>query len=200
MFSDIFYNGDRHAAMEQLRVTTRNPSVSLGARFGLFAGLCFFPMLFIIYAAASFSWSSEDMAWDKPGSFPVYRSVGLIAVFLFLFAINIEVWTRKRINYVFIFEFDPRAVRSPFALLEVTSPFSVYGLCSHSAAKVASIFLLIWSLSLCGYLLGARYGYLVFGVPFYVYPLTLLLALILFLVNPINIAYRHARYWLLRMT
>ena len=63
---------------------------------------------------------------------------------------------------------------------------------------MASICLFIWSLSLCGYLLGARYGALVFGVPFFVYPLTLLLALLLFLVNPINIGYRHARFWLLR--
>ena len=112
MFSDIFFDGDRHAAMEKLRVTTRSPSVALGARFGVFAGLCFFPMLFILYAAASFSWQSSEMALGQGRRVPgLSQHRPDCGVYVFAGDQHCRV-DAKRINYVFIFEFDPPRSKS----------------------------------------------------------------------------------------
>lgn len=49
----------------------------------------------------------------------VYRGSGLLIFCLFLFALNVSGWHSRHINYVFIFELDPRLEDSPLNLLEV---------------------------------------------------------------------------------
>lgn len=59
------------------------------------------------------------------GAFAVYRGIGFLLIFLALFALNVAGWVAKRINYIFIFEFDPRAQKSALVFLEVKPPPSV---------------------------------------------------------------------------
>jgi hypothetical protein len=39
---------------------------------------------------------------------PIYRSLGLLIVAIWMWGVNVYYWTKHRISYVFIFEFNPR--------------------------------------------------------------------------------------------
>jgi len=51
----------------------------------------------------------------------LYGGVALILIFSLLFGLNIYVWQKVRINYVFIFEFDARDYLSFHEYIEVSN-------------------------------------------------------------------------------
>jgi hypothetical protein len=63
-------------------------------------------MVQALQAAFSSDTPAEIPYWD--GLLLVYAGLFLTILFACLFGINMYVWTRSRINYKFIFEFDPR--------------------------------------------------------------------------------------------
>ena len=50
-------------------------------------------------------------------AFPVFRACGGLLVIHWCWGISTLVWNRFRINYIYLFEFDPRTVNSSFTIL-----------------------------------------------------------------------------------
>ncbi|KAG0017389.1 hypothetical protein BGZ81_010774 [Podila clonocystis] len=108
VFIESFEKGHRRRGMAKLRIPdSKNQTHHLvSTRIGLYLGLMM-PLMFQALQAAF----SDEM----PAEIPYFDSLllvyaGLFLTFLFacLFGINMYAWTKSRINYKFIFEFDPR--------------------------------------------------------------------------------------------
>ncbi|KAG0089240.1 hypothetical protein BGZ93_000422 [Podila epicladia] len=108
VFIESFEKGHRRRGMAKLRIPdSKNQTHHLvSTRIGLYLGLMM-PLMFQALQAAF----SDEM----PAEIPYFDSLllvyaGLFLTFMFacLFGINMYAWTKSRINYKFIFEFDPR--------------------------------------------------------------------------------------------
>lgn len=111
-------------------------------------------------------------------TFRLYRGPLLIIEFIFLIGVNIYGWRSSGVNHVLIFELDPRNHLSEQHLMEL-----------------ASIFGVIWTLSMLSYLYSAS-----LSIPAFINPLTLTIIMIAFLVNPFHVLHHDARFWLLRIS
>ena len=49
-------------------------------------------------------------------AFPVFRACGGILLLQWLWGVSVWVWSRYRVNYIYLFDLDPRVVRSSLAL------------------------------------------------------------------------------------
>ncbi|KAF9379691.1 hypothetical protein CPC16_010645 [Podila verticillata] len=108
LFVESFEKGHRRRGMAKLRIPdSKNQTHHLvTTRIGLYLGLMM-PLMFQALQAAF----SDEM----PAEIPYFDSLllvygGFFLTFLFacLFGINMYAWNKSRINYKFIFEFDPR--------------------------------------------------------------------------------------------
>lgn len=71
-------------------------------------------------------WVCWDCIWgfvDKGKStiggrtaFPVFRAIGGLVMLHWFWGISTFVWTRYRVNYIFLFDFNPNIVDSPIAI------------------------------------------------------------------------------------
>lgn len=109
--------------------------------------------------------------------FRLYRGTFLISLFLFLIGVNVYGWKSAGVNHVLIFELDPRNHVSEQHIIEI-----------------ASIFSLIWSLSVLCYLYSDY-----FSIPAVTHPLILVISMVLFLINPTPTLRHSARFWLIRI-
>ena len=50
-------------------------------------------------------------------AFPVFRACGGLLLVHWCWGLSTFVWTRFRINYIYLFEFDPRNVNSALGIL-----------------------------------------------------------------------------------
>jgi hypothetical protein len=51
-------------------------------------------------------------------AFPVFRACGGILLLQWFWGCSVFVWTRYRINYIYLFDFNPRIVATPVGILE----------------------------------------------------------------------------------
>jgi hypothetical protein len=51
-------------------------------------------------------------------AFPVFRGCGGLLLLHWFWGISVYVWTRFRINYIYLFDFDPRIVDTPLTIFE----------------------------------------------------------------------------------
>eukprot|EP00698_Gefionella_okellyi_P013121 TRINITY_DN3575_c0_g1_i1.p1 TRINITY_DN3575_c0_g1~~TRINITY_DN3575_c0_g1_i1.p1 ORF type:complete len:851 (-),score=176.14 TRINITY_DN3575_c0_g1_i1:66-2618(-) len=177
VYAEMFANGDRRAAMQRLRVTERRVTRGEMFRFGCFLGLAL-PALWNIIrmAIAHPNW---DGLPDSQLVLSAYRGMGLIVLMFVYFALNEWGWSAMHINYVFIFEMDPGADRSPLQLLEG-----------------AAMLMLVWATSLFAMLAIVHEGAWVVGIPAWAWPLIMVLVALAYLINPLNVFQREARFWL----
>lgn len=109
--------------------------------------------------------------------FRLYRSPFLIILFLFLMAINVYGWRTSGVNHVLIFELDPRDHLSEQHIVEIASVFSV-----------------LWSVSVIGYMFSEQ-----FSIPAFTNPLALITVMLMFLFNPAPVLMHTSRFWLLKV-
>jgi len=106
VFSRCFHQGNKKEAMQKLRVPKERQRVGKSVfRLGIYMGLvlalvCYITYVLIYYRHANFPHFSSVVI--------VYRAVGLIVLIMWGWAVDMFVWTRNKINYVFIFEFETR--------------------------------------------------------------------------------------------
>ncbi|CAF1164598.1 unnamed protein product [Rotaria sordida] len=164
--------------MKRLRVPPldekKSPMVAF--RFGLFVGmLCLLlPALFAFTTQLNRSQSNKPLAWRE--ALLLYRSTFLIIIQIIFAGINIYGWSSSGVNHILIFEIDPRHHLTYQRILEIGTALFV-----------------LWFLSFIGFILASYFDH----YPF-IQPLILVVVLILFVINPIPIFYREARYWFLR--
>lgn len=168
-------DGDRQRAMKRLRVPPLGEQQSPWTTFkvGLFSG-CFIILFISVVLSAIF----HDMSGENLKiAFRLYRGPLLIVEFLFLIGVNIYGWRSSGVNHVLIFELDPRNHLSEQHLMEL-----------------ASIFGVVWTLSLLSFLYSAS-----LSIPPYINPLALSIIMLLCLINPIKVFRHDARFWLLKV-
>ncbi|KAF9582759.1 hypothetical protein BGW38_010800 [Lunasporangiospora selenospora] len=108
LFVNEFEKGHRRRGMAKLRIpdvknNTHHASV---ARTGLYLGLAVPLLSQGLQAAFSSEKQAEIPYWNS--LLLVYGGLFITTLFACLFGINMYVWAKSRINYKFIFEFDPR--------------------------------------------------------------------------------------------
>jgi hypothetical protein len=65
-------------------------------------------------------------------TYPVYRAVGLLCLIPYLWSFDLHVWGRFRVNYVYVFEFNPRNRLTALQALELALNNSVVYLTNFS--------------------------------------------------------------------
>ncbi|KAI4318063.1 hypothetical protein L6164_025872 [Bauhinia variegata] len=108
IFTKHFANGNRKKAMKFLRPQQEKESHMVTFFVGLFTGC--FVSLFCVYAILAhlcgiFSPSTETAYMETV--YPVFSVFSLLSLHLFMYGCNLLMWKNTRINYNFIFEFQP---------------------------------------------------------------------------------------------
>ena len=195
IFTSALEFGNRAEAMKQLRVPPLEEKNSpiVAFRLGTFVGeiMCFFsystttdfilgmlcllfPALFAFATQLSTSKLGKPLAWHP--AILLYRSTCLIIMHIIFIGINIYGWSLSGVNHILIFEIDPRHHLTYQRVLEIGTSLFV-----------------IWFLSFIGFILASYFD----SRPF-IQPFILVVLLVLFLINPLPIFYRQARFWLLK--
>ncbi|CAF1189295.1 unnamed protein product [Rotaria sordida] len=178
IYIDELESGDRSRAMKRLRVPPLEEKQSsiVTFRLGIFIGIIcvLLPMIIILIVVLNKSQSGIALAWRE--ALHLYRSSFLIIFQIILASINIYGWSSSGVNHILIFEIDPRNHLTYQQLLELGTFLCVF-----------------WCLSFIAFILTS---YLDF-YPF-LQPLIFLILMVLFIINPLPILYRSARYWLLK--
>lgn len=123
LFTQHFANNDRKKAMKFLRPQQSKDSHMVTFFVGLFTGS--FVTLFAVYAilahiSGMFSPRSEKEYMETV--YPVFSMFALLSLHLFMYGCNLFLWKSTRINYNFIFEFQPNtALKYRDAFLICTS-------------------------------------------------------------------------------
>ena len=107
----------------------------------------------------------------------LFRGPFLVAVFLFLLGINVYGWGSSGVNHVLIFELDPRNHVSYQHMMELAAVLGV-----------------IWTLHLLLFLFSAD-----LSIPAYASPLSLMVILTMFMLNPSKTVMGGARFWMLKV-
>ena len=119
-YANWFCNGDTREAKAQMLVKRGDgldmdwSQLQLGYRMGMCAILAV--------------WVCWDMVWGmiKNGettigaryAFPVFRACGGLLLLQWFWGCSVFMWTRYRVNYTFLFDFDPRIVRTPMEIFK----------------------------------------------------------------------------------
>ncbi|KAL3578012.1 hypothetical protein D5086_019516 [Populus alba] len=108
IFTKHFANSDRKKAMKFLRPQRQRESHMITFFVGLFTGC--FVSLFSVYAILAhlsgiFRPNSERSYVETV--YPVFSIFALLSLHLFMYGCNLFMWKGTRINYNFIFEFQP---------------------------------------------------------------------------------------------
>ncbi|KAG0378862.1 hypothetical protein BGX24_002578 [Mortierella sp. AD032] len=108
LYIEKFEKGHRRRGMAKLRIPDdRNrPHHRTTSRVGLYVGISL--PLFILGLQSALSEDTENKVPFWSSLLLVYAGLFLTILFACLFGINMYVWAKARINYKFIFEFDPR--------------------------------------------------------------------------------------------
>ncbi|KAK9298291.1 hypothetical protein QLX08_008305 [Tetragonisca angustula] len=167
-------HGDRQRAMKRLRVPPLGEQLSPWITFkvGLFSGAFIVLLIAVILSGARYRDNNNWRVLCR-----LYRGPLLMIQFLFLMGINVYGWRSSGVNHVLIFELDPRNHLSEQHIVEM-----------------ASVFGLVWSLSILGFLYSE-----ILGIPPFVQPMLLYTLLALFLFNPTKTLRYEARFWALRV-
>ncbi|GKU85720.1 hypothetical protein SLEP1_g346 [Rubroshorea leprosula] len=108
MFTKHFANNDRKKAMKFLRPQQPKDSQMVTFFVGLFTG-CFVSLfcVYIMLAHLSGVFSASSQTPYMETVYPVFSVFALISLHLFMYGCNLFMWKSTRINYNFIFEFQP---------------------------------------------------------------------------------------------
>ena len=173
--------GDRQKAMKRLRVPPLGDQQSPWTTFkvGLFSG-AFLVLIIAMILSAVFHYETNEehrVKNDWRVVVRLYRGPFLVILFLFLMGINVYGWRSSGVNHVLIFELDPRNHLSEQHLMEL-----------------AAIFGVIWTLSVLTFLYSEQ-----LSIPSYANPLSLILIMAIFMLNPTKTFRHDARFWLLKV-
>ncbi|CAF1072848.1 unnamed protein product [Rotaria sp. Silwood1] len=177
-FTDSLESGNRAEAMKRLRVPPLEEKTSpmVAFRLGLFVGMLCLLLPAIFAFANQLHTSKLNKALEWRAALLLYRSTCLIIVQVIFSGINVYGWSKSGVNHILIFEIDPR-----------------HHLTYQRILEVGTSLLVLWFLSFIGFILASYFG----SYPF-IQPLIFVGLLILFVINPIPIFYREARFWFIK--
>ncbi|XP_012279518.1 xenotropic and polytropic retrovirus receptor 1 isoform X3 [Orussus abietinus] len=172
VFTRDLEHGDRQRAMKRLRVPPLGEQLSPWMTFkvGLFSGAFIVLLVTVVLSGVYYKNRNDWRVLCR-----LYRGPLLMIQFFFLIGINVYGWRSSGVNHVLIFELDPRNHLSEQHIIEM-----------------ASVFGLVWSLSILGFLYSET-----LGVPPFAQPVIFYTLVALFLFNPTRTLKHEARFWAL---
>ncbi|KAJ7954680.1 Phosphate transporter PHO1 [Quillaja saponaria] len=181
IFTKHFAHNDRKKAMKFLRPHQQKDSHMVTFFVGLFTGC--FVSLFSVYAILAhlsgiFSPSTEPAYMETV--YPVFSMFALLSLHLFMHGCNLFMWKSTRINYNFIFEFQPSTA------LKYRDAFLICTTFMTAVVGAMVIHLLLRAASFSPGQVDAIPG-------------ILLLIFIAMLICPFDILYRPARFCFIRI-
>jgi hypothetical protein len=85
-------------------------------RFGYRLGMCSVLGLWVCWDCVWGLLSSGRSTIGGRTAFPVFRATGGLLLLQWFWGCSVWVWTRYRINYIYLFDFNPQIVESPLAI------------------------------------------------------------------------------------
>jgi hypothetical protein len=85
-------------------------------RFGYRLGMCSVLGLWVCWDCVWGLLSSGKSTIGGRTAFPVFRATGGLLLLQWFWGCSVWVWTRYRINYIYLFDFNPQIVESPLAI------------------------------------------------------------------------------------
>ncbi|WCJ24081.1 Phosphate transporter PHO1 [Euphorbia peplus] len=182
IFTKHFANNDRKKAMKFLRPQQQKESHMVTFFVGLFTGC--FVSLFSVYAILAhlsgiFRPNTGRISYVET-VYPVFSVFALLSLHLFMYGCNLFMWKNTRINYNFIFEFQPTTA-----------------LKYRDAFLICTTFMTSVVLAMVIHLLLRANGFLPNHVD--AIPGILLLIFLALLICPFDFFYRPTRYCFLRV-
>lgn len=141
-------------------------------RAGLFTGLSLPALVAVTY---QLSMAIGSFTEERILILQTFSGLFIPILFVYLFAYCLMILRAQRINYVLIFELDPRSFLLPI-----------------HCAEIGGFMLLIFSYTLLLFTYEQ-----VLGIASMIYPVVLLVTLLAFFFNPFHILYYNTRYWIL---
>eukprot|EP01113_Clastostelium_recurvatum_P036050 TRINITY_DN5091_c0_g1_i2.p1 TRINITY_DN5091_c0_g1~~TRINITY_DN5091_c0_g1_i2.p1 ORF type:complete len:778 (+),score=160.04 TRINITY_DN5091_c0_g1_i2:66-2399(+) len=182
-FTDIFQIEKKSAARAELHPTSSSKPHYHLFKLGMALGFAF--AMFIMIATLFIGRADvPDVHWRKFISvIPAYRAVLIPIYALWLFGFNIYIFERWRINWVFIFNLDPRT-----------------SICHRRIFKTASALTCVWLFSFFFFVGTIMGNFSFFGVAPEYFPLILIFFCLALLIFPARVFHRKARLTLLFTT
>ncbi|KAG9123684.1 hypothetical protein FRC07_014276 [Ceratobasidium sp. 392] len=176
IYARRFEKGDEKKARARLRATSRQTTHHFSTfRSGMLLGLSIPALAMGIYYAFQEERRQQIPEWAA--LLQIYAALCIPVVFSLLIGLNLIVWARARINFIFIFELDARTVIDAREYIELPAflfaTLSYAFWLSFSRAGAEDIASTSWPLAWVG------------------------LAIVV-VANPLPIFHRSARYWLLK--
>ena len=118
IYAKWFTSGDVRQANAQL-IIKKEDGLDMDwsqLRFGCRLGICFTLMVWLCYDCI---WNLYAEGAVTPGgrsAFPVFRACGGLLIWHWCWGASVFVWRRYRINYIYLFDFDPSVVLDPAAI------------------------------------------------------------------------------------
>jgi len=115
MYSKWFCDGDIREAQAQM-LPKKGDGLLMDwtqLRLGYRLGMCSILALWIAWDCVWGQISHSQVSIGGRSAFPVFRGVFGLVVWHWCWGLSVYVWNRYRINYIYLFEFDPRYVDTP---------------------------------------------------------------------------------------
>jgi hypothetical protein len=129
MFTEYVVGGNRKEAMQRLRVPSSGANTSgrdnaIIFRCGMWIGFglilsAISAYIYLVDYINTFSENREPPPYSEL-TFFLFRVMAFPVILSVFIALNIKIWTEVHINYVFIFELDPRRHLSMWEFMELT--------------------------------------------------------------------------------
>ncbi|KAG8844617.1 hypothetical protein FRB96_002986 [Tulasnella sp. 330] len=175
LYASRFEGGDKKKARDRLKMLGLNKTHHWSTfRSGIHLGLAIPALVVGIYNVCKREKRAQLHVWGS--LLEAYATLAIPTIFSLLIGLNMLAWSRKRLNYVFIFELDLRSTMDPRVYFEIPS-----FLCMTLAYA--------FMLSFCG----------VFDhhANPTIWPAAWLGIFVLLLFNPLPIIYHKSRFWLI---
>lgn len=115
-----FCDGDIRAAHAQM-LPKRGDGLEMDwsqLRLGYRMGMCAVLALWVCWDSVWGLVAEGNTTIGGRSAFPVFRACGGILLLQWCWGCSVFVWTRYRINYIYLFDFNPRIVATPLGIFE----------------------------------------------------------------------------------
>mmetsp|Transcript_15878 Transcript_15878/g.33577 ORF Transcript_15878/g.33577 Transcript_15878/m.33577 type:complete len:856 (-) Transcript_15878:67-2634(-) len=115
IYSKWFCDGDIREAQAQM-LTKKGDGLLTDwtqLRLGYRLGMCSILAMWVAWDCVWGQVAKGEVSIGGRSAFPVFRGIFGLLAWHWFWGMSVYVWTRYRINYIFLFEFDPRNVDTP---------------------------------------------------------------------------------------
>ncbi|KAL0477227.1 phosphate transporter PHO1 [Acrasis kona] len=178
VFASLFTGNDHQRALYAMRQPNTRYSHGDTFKLAFNTGIIFTVTICVIIAwfihPSVTSSKLSDVFFD---AFPIFRGQLLYIIYVWMWGLNLYVWSRNRINHVYIFEFDPNNNLDHIRVF-----------------KSASVVSVVWVVSFLLYLIALKTDYINAN---YI-PLVMSIILVGVIVLPLHAFHLNARWTLLK--